>query len=136
MAPIKETWPEETEDGKSKVSPEYLPRSEKEKKTIEVLRKGWRDIGDALGRGDTAEAERLRARFNDLLIEIGVIEKELDESALMEAMKMYMKPDRQTPDIEVREGTNEEAAEMVEKFLGEEAERQTRALHRGRPGQN
>lgn len=141
MVPTKETWPREEpgeggETGGGKVNPEYLPRSEKEKQTMEILHKGWRDISDALDRGDAAEAERLRERFNTMLIEMGAIEKELDERALMETMKMYIKPDREAADTEVEQASDEEAAEIVDEILEDEAERETRGLHRGRPGQN
>lgn len=142
MANTKETRPgdeledKEEEADKGKVSPEYLPQSEKKKRMMEILHNGWREIKDALDRGDTAEAERLQKRFNNMLIEMGVIEKELDEEALMETMKMYMTPDRRVSGAAFKQANDGETAEAVDEIFEDEAGWETRALHQGKSDQN
>lgn len=130
------------ETGKGKVSPEYLPHSDKTKYLIEVWRRKQAEKDRALKRGDAEEIEKIRKEWQDFLTELGVpspdpkirdLEEGLKEETLRETVRFNLKPDRRAPDLEVVPA-GEETAESVDKFLQEESERENWRLHGGRRG--
>ncbi len=131
--------------GGERIGPEYLPRDERTERMVEFWRRKQAEKEEALRKGDTDKANKAAKELQDFLVELGLpnsdpetrnLEDILRKEALRETIKLNLKPDREAPDLEVREASDEETAKMVEEVLESEAERETRGLHRGRPGQN
>jgi hypothetical protein len=140
MTPIEEflfeDGSEEKEQGSKKVDPRYLPPTERDERALDILRRAWRDIDEAVRRGDAEEAERLRKRFNEMLIEMGLVEKELEEEALRETMKLYLGLDREAPDVEIKEADFKRIAAAVDESVEDEVERRNIGLYRKKPGED